>query len=212
MNISCRIANADTQCGRITNPPERVVLNMTKYILFIFIILVISSAFISCGASVHTYYFKDKDLKFKIIEKDTFHILVLDDNDSIYLPGGPSGQYMGLEFYIPEDSNIVYIELGSPIPIVYKFVENKYKIRLIQHDIYKDEGEWYDYSHKVYKYAVGNKYIDPYFEPKRYSKLVGELSLDGCWGFFGDSDQGRYTFGVMRGKKYYGVLEPLEWK
>ncbi len=24
MNISCRIANADTQCGRITNPPERV--------------------------------------------------------------------------------------------------------------------------------------------------------------------------------------------
>jgi hypothetical protein len=25
MNISCRIANADTQCGRITNPPERGV-------------------------------------------------------------------------------------------------------------------------------------------------------------------------------------------
>ena len=23
MNISCRIANTDTQCGRITNPPER---------------------------------------------------------------------------------------------------------------------------------------------------------------------------------------------
>ncbi len=22
-NISCRITNADTQCGRITNPPER---------------------------------------------------------------------------------------------------------------------------------------------------------------------------------------------
>ena len=25
MNISCRIANADTQCGRITNPPERAL-------------------------------------------------------------------------------------------------------------------------------------------------------------------------------------------
>ena len=23
MNTSCRIANANTQCGRITNPPER---------------------------------------------------------------------------------------------------------------------------------------------------------------------------------------------
>jgi hypothetical protein len=32
MNISCRIANADTQCGRITNPPERVFqgINSTK--------------------------------------------------------------------------------------------------------------------------------------------------------------------------------------
>ena len=26
MNISCRIANADTQCGQITNPPERVTV------------------------------------------------------------------------------------------------------------------------------------------------------------------------------------------
>ena len=25
MNISCRIANANTQCGRITNPPERIL-------------------------------------------------------------------------------------------------------------------------------------------------------------------------------------------
>lgn len=25
MNISCRIANANTQCGRITNPPERII-------------------------------------------------------------------------------------------------------------------------------------------------------------------------------------------
>ena len=25
MNISCRIANANTQCGRITNPPERMI-------------------------------------------------------------------------------------------------------------------------------------------------------------------------------------------
>ena len=33
MNISCRIANADTQCGRITNPPERGCENLTKDIL-----------------------------------------------------------------------------------------------------------------------------------------------------------------------------------
>jgi len=28
MNISCRIANANTQCGRITNPPERSFFNI----------------------------------------------------------------------------------------------------------------------------------------------------------------------------------------
>ena len=35
MNISCRIANADTQCGQITNPPEREILytDSTDYLL-----------------------------------------------------------------------------------------------------------------------------------------------------------------------------------
>ena len=35
---------------------------------------------------------------------------------------------------------------------------------------------------------------------------------DKYWGFFGGCDQGRYTFGVMRGKKDYGTIEPLEWE
>ena len=30
MNISCRIANADTPCGRITNPPERIMKSVIK--------------------------------------------------------------------------------------------------------------------------------------------------------------------------------------
>ena len=30
MNISCRIANADTQCGRITNPPKRARFEIYK--------------------------------------------------------------------------------------------------------------------------------------------------------------------------------------
>ena len=35
---------------------------------------------------------------------------------------------------------------------------------------------------------------------------------DKYWGFYGGCDQGRYTFGVMRGRKDYGIIEPLEWK
>ena len=30
MNISCRITNANTQCGRITNPPEREIGSTPK--------------------------------------------------------------------------------------------------------------------------------------------------------------------------------------
>ena len=41
MNISCRIANADTQCGRITNPPERAksMDRLYKYIGVVLLVL-----------------------------------------------------------------------------------------------------------------------------------------------------------------------------
>ena len=168
--------------------------------------------FASCRwSNVHTYYFKDRDLKFKMVEKDTFSIMVLDDIDSIYISKRSNGEYLGIEFFIPNDSDIVYFKIGPNVPIVYKFVENKYKIRFVQFDDYKD-GVYNDISHEVFK-KTGNKYINPYFEPEQYNKLVGELSFDdNYWGFYGDCDQGSYTFGVMRGDIYCGVLEPLEWK
>ena len=44
MNISCRIANADTQCGRITNPPERIIelaKNMDRLYKYIGVVLLV---------------------------------------------------------------------------------------------------------------------------------------------------------------------------
>ena len=60
MNISCRIANADTQCGRITNPPERESLQPyhSKYsnkmrIILTFILCL--KSFIVCEAQSPNY-------------------------------------------------------------------------------------------------------------------------------------------------------------
>ena len=44
MNISCRIANANTQCGRITNPPERIIelaKNMDRLYKYIGVVLLV---------------------------------------------------------------------------------------------------------------------------------------------------------------------------
>ena len=46
MNISCRIANANTQCGRITNPPERKI-DISKNLVLLLCFVV----FASCGDS-----------------------------------------------------------------------------------------------------------------------------------------------------------------
>ncbi len=58
MNISCRITNANTQCGRITNPPERVLL-LKKYKMKRLLIVCIISMLFSCSvqrkASHHDY-------------------------------------------------------------------------------------------------------------------------------------------------------------
>nr|WP_288282079.1 hypothetical protein [uncultured Prevotella sp.] len=179
-----------------------------KNVICLFVVCTIASCY---WGNACTYYLKDRDLTFKIIEKDSFSILVLDDTDSIFMPKRLNGHFLGVEFFIPNDSDIVYFKIGRSVPIVYKWVENKYKIKFVQFDNYRD-GVYDDISHMVFKNA-GNKFINPYQENEEYSKLTGELSFDdNYWGFYGGCDQGRYTFGVMRGNKDYGLLEPLEWK
>lgn len=161
-------------------------------------------------SEVYTYYCKEVNLTFQVLEKDTFHILVFDDKDSVFIPRRTSGQYLGVQFYIPEESNEIYFEMTAFCSTVYRYVENKYKIKFVQADLLKEVPNHNDCKHFRF---VGAKFINPYIEIEQYKKHVHELCVDSSfWGIYGDCDQGKYTFGVMRGKKYYGSLEPLEWE
>lgn len=128
-------------------------------------------------SDVYTYYFKDADFKFQILEKDTCDVLILNDGDSIFY-SRQKGNYLGVEFFLPVDSNVVY--LGPYFPKIYHMKGKNYVIN------------------KSELIIGGDSYSS--FENEQY------------WSFHGGCDQGRYTFGVMRNKKFYGSLEPLEWR
>lgn len=174
----------------------------------IFVIIFICSFFLCCRSGVYTYYCKENDLLFQMIEKDTFDVLVIGNKDSIFLPCS-NGQYLGLQFYMPADSDVVYFELTPSYPIVYRYVESKNKINFIQSDITKEVV--YDNSCKIFKY-VDTRFLDPASENEMYTKHNKEICVDSnYWKFYGGCDQGKYVFGVMRGNKFISTLEPLEF-
>ena len=56
------------------------------------------SVLVSCQLpATYTYYCKERDFSFKMIEEDTIDILVFGDRDSVFFPPA-KGQYLGLQF------------------------------------------------------------------------------------------------------------------
>ena len=80
--------------------------------------------------NVYTYYCKEIDYTFKVVEKDTCDVLVFADGDSVFYPRPYNGGYCGIEFYLSVDSNRIY--LGPHFPTVYDFKENKCKLGFIE--------------------------------------------------------------------------------
>lgn len=131
-------------------------------------------------SGVYTYNLREIDFKFQVLEKDTCDVLIFGKGDSVFYSHPLNGTYLGIEFFLSVDSNIIY--LGPYFPIKYHQTENKYDIKIITRN------------------TDGSDSYEPYKNNEKY------------WGFFGGCDQGRYTFGVMRNKRFYRSLEPLEWK
>lgn len=165
---------------------------------------------ISCNfQSSRTYYCKGLDLHLRIVEKDSIDILIFDETDSILIPSR-KGQYIGLQFFIKKGSDSLFFELTPSVPVVYKYVENKYKIKFVQFEDfrkdYSDQKLFYAAKNMIYRNA-GTKYVNPYLG---MSKATEEFCFDNrYWGFYGDSDQGRYTISAVRDSAYYEILEPL---
>ena len=69
MNISCRIANANTQCGRITNPPERDYWKMMLNRIYIAVIILVIGSCECHNSSKEEYLYGNWELYY--IEKTT---------------------------------------------------------------------------------------------------------------------------------------------
>jgi len=138
---------------------------------------------------VHTYYCKGRDITFKYLEKDTFDVLVFDDSDSIYIGKNFRGYYTGIQFHIPEDSDIIYFEDGA-FQDIYRYVENKYKIKLLKFGIYGKE---------EHRYLID-------FDEKDLQEYFDALDNHHAWGFYG----GGWEFAVFHDSLYLGSLYPLE--
>ena len=110
-------------------------------LLFLWILLTIYYIVITChhNSGVYTYYFKEMDFRFQILEKDTCDVLVLGDGDSIFYSHPLNGNYLGIEFFLSVDSDKIF--LGPYFPIIYhqvgkKYMTEKIKLTLDSNDVY----------------------------------------------------------------------------
>lgn len=112
-----------------------------KHILVLIYIIIIFAPiicymFITCRNHnrLYTYYCKQIDFKFQIIEKDTCDILVFGDNDSIFYSAPYNGNYLGVDFLLSVDSNTIY--LGPYFPTIYHQISKNYHIKRIKQNLF----------------------------------------------------------------------------
>lgn len=86
---------------------------------------------VACGRSHFTYYLKERNYTFSVEEKEKETILVLGEGDSIFF-NSRRGQYIGVEFYLNDTSNIVYL---SPNFSFHRIVKKNFKYKLIHKTI-----------------------------------------------------------------------------
>ena len=87
----------------------------------------LSLLLVGCGRSHFTYYLKERNYTFSVEEKEKETILVLGEGDSIFF-NSRRGQYLGIEFYLNDTSNIVYL---PPDFSFHRIVKKNFKYKQI---------------------------------------------------------------------------------
>jgi len=128
-----------------------------RYVVFvIFFLMVILSVIVRCRrhSGVYTYHCKEIDFTFQVLEKDTCDVLVLGGSgDSIFYQAPYNGGYLGIDFFLSVDSNIIY--LSPYFPVIYNKVEKKYKMQSIK-STFEDEAPCAPYiNDKFWNFSGG---------------------------------------------------------
>lgn len=109
-------------------------------VVVIFFLMAILYVIVRCcrHSGVYTYHCKEIDFTFQVLEKDTCDVLVLGDGgDSIFYQAPYNGGYLGIDFFLSVDSNIIY--LSPYFPIIYNKVTKKYKMQSIKSTFEDDD-------------------------------------------------------------------------
>ena len=134
---------------------KEIVVKM-KHFIFMLVFLYSIGNMVMCRphSDVHTYYCKDIDYTFMILEKDTCDVLVFGNGDSVFYAPPLYGDYLGIEFFLSIDSNTIY--LGPYFPTVYRHVVKNYKIKSLKMDI-----------------RINKDYYEPYHNNDKYWEFYG---------------------------------------
>lgn len=118
--------------------------------------MVILSVIVRCRrhSGVYTYHCKEIGFTFQVLEKGTCDVLVLGGSgDSIFYQAPYNGGYLGIDFFLSVDSNIIY--LSPYFPVIYNKVEKKYKMQSIK-STFEDETPWAPYiNDKFWNFSGG---------------------------------------------------------
>lgn len=138
-----------------------------KTYIILIIILIIAFIFIGRG-NLYVYHCNDAHFTFSVLERKDTSVLIFEDSDSIFLTPARDGDYGGIEFYLLDSVNTIFINAHEFQQPTYKIASHKYKIQylLLSPDSikvdysplgnmfwafygnYKERGEGYSFSYK----------------------------------------------------------------
>ena len=117
------------------------------FIILILTFLVVSIYF--CNGNLFVYHCDQANFTFSILEREDASVLIFEDSDSVFITPALGGDYGGVEFYVVDGLNTIFIEPNDIHRPTYKIVSHKYKIRYL---LINPESFKVDYS------PLGNKY------------------------------------------------------
>ena len=201
MNISCRIANANTLCGRITNPPERKIEYNYIYIAFI---LCITMLMPSCVLKrKHMYHFSQSDsLYFNMY--DTLQYYTFKTNKGI-------DTLIFTRKQIEENYNEWYIDIvDGTIFNAFSYSEGVFRHNGSNEEIHISHRKDADNKDPVLNIILGERYAMPIDEARNFSKTgiyKDTIIIDDTNSHLNHYRQHNYTFEYLKWHKYKGIVE-----
>lgn len=122
--------------------------NKKKYLFYILAFFIILLTYIGCG-NVYVYHCEDARFTFSVLEREDASVLIFEDSDSIFITPARDGEYVGIEFYLLDSINTIFINPHEFQQPTYKIASHKYQIQYL---LLSPDSIKVDYS------PLGNKY------------------------------------------------------